>query len=115
LYDAARVADVDAAQDLHLFDCIECGCCSYVCPSAIPLVHYFRYAKSSIEALDADRTSADYARGRYDRREQRLEVGNVTDGHQEIALADVSELEVGELQDHVRDAIARAAKRRSKS
>jgi electron transport complex protein RnfC len=115
LYDAARVADVDAAQDLHLLDCIECGCCSYVCPSAIPLVHYFRYAKSSIEALDADRTSADYARGRYDRREQRLEVGNVTDGHQEIALADVSELEVGELQDHVRDAIARAAKRRSKS
>lgn len=30
----------------HLKDCIECGCCSFVCPSAIPLVQYFRIAKS---------------------------------------------------------------------
>ena len=30
----------------HLNDCFECGCCSYVCPSAIPLVQYFRIAKA---------------------------------------------------------------------
>jgi Na+-translocating ferredoxin:NAD+ oxidoreductase subunit C len=30
----------------HLNDCFECGCCSYVCPSSIPLVQYFRIAKS---------------------------------------------------------------------
>ena len=29
----------------HLKDCFECGCCSYVCPSNIPLVQYFRIAK----------------------------------------------------------------------
>lgn len=29
----------------HLIDCFECGCCSYVCPSHIPLVQYFRIAK----------------------------------------------------------------------
>lgn len=29
----------------HLFDCFECGCCSYVCPSGIPLVQYFRVSK----------------------------------------------------------------------
>jgi H+/Na+-translocating ferredoxin:NAD+ oxidoreductase subunit C len=29
----------------HLNDCFECGCCSYVCPSNIPLVQYFRIAK----------------------------------------------------------------------
>lgn len=29
----------------HLGDCFECGCCSYVCPSNIPLVQYFRLAK----------------------------------------------------------------------
>ena len=29
----------------HLNDCFECGCCSYVCPSHIPLVQYFRVAK----------------------------------------------------------------------
>ena len=31
--------------DFHLMDCFECGCCSYVCPSNIPLVQYFRIAK----------------------------------------------------------------------
>lgn len=30
----------------HLNDCFECGCCSYVCPSNIPLTQYFRIAKS---------------------------------------------------------------------
>jgi electron transport complex protein RnfC len=30
----------------HLLDCFECGCCSYVCPSNIPLVQYFRIAKA---------------------------------------------------------------------
>lgn len=29
----------------HLNDCFECGCCTYVCPSNIPLVQYFRVAK----------------------------------------------------------------------
>lgn len=30
----------------NLLDCFECGCCSYVCPSSIPLVQYFRIAKA---------------------------------------------------------------------
>lgn len=33
-------------KDFHLNDCFECGCCSYVCPAAIPLVQYFRIAKA---------------------------------------------------------------------
>ena len=36
------------AEDFHLFDCFECGCCSYVCPSHIPLVQYFRLAKEAV-------------------------------------------------------------------
>lgn len=32
--------------DFHLNDCFECGACSYVCPSNIPLVQYFRIAKT---------------------------------------------------------------------
>ena len=35
------------AERYHLNDCFECGSCSYVCPAAIPLVQYFRIAKSS--------------------------------------------------------------------
>jgi electron transport complex protein RnfC len=34
------------ADDFHLNDCFECGCCSYVCPANIPLVQYFRIAKA---------------------------------------------------------------------
>jgi electron transport complex protein RnfC len=34
------------AEEFHLNDCFECGCCSYVCPSNIPLVQYFRIAKA---------------------------------------------------------------------
>lgn len=36
------------ADSYHLNDCFECGSCSYVCPSNIPLVQYFRIAKSVI-------------------------------------------------------------------
>jgi electron transport complex protein RnfC len=34
------------AEEFHLNDCFECGCCSYVCPANIPLVQYFRIAKA---------------------------------------------------------------------
>lgn len=37
----------EMAESYHLNDCFECGCCSYVCPANIPLVQYFRIAKSS--------------------------------------------------------------------
>jgi electron transport complex protein RnfC len=37
----------EMAESWHLNDCFECGACSYVCPSNIPLVQYFRIAKSS--------------------------------------------------------------------
>ena len=43
----ARNRQYDAmAESQHLFDCFECGCCSYVCPSHIPLVQYFRFSKA---------------------------------------------------------------------
>ena len=38
-------------EDYHLFDCFECGACSYVCPSHIPLVQYFRLGKKMIRKL----------------------------------------------------------------
>ncbi len=43
---AAKREYTTVAQEHHLFDCFECGCCSYVCPSNIPLVQYFRIAKA---------------------------------------------------------------------
>jgi electron transport complex protein RnfC len=44
------VDDLNGAVDLGLKDCIACGCCSYVCPSRIPLVHYFNHAKGELAA-----------------------------------------------------------------
>lgn len=34
--------------EYHLLDCFECGCCSYVCPSRIPLVQMFRLGKGAL-------------------------------------------------------------------
>jgi electron transport complex protein RnfC len=43
----AAKGQYDVMQEkFHLNDCFECGSCSYVCPSNIPLVQYFRIAKS---------------------------------------------------------------------
>jgi len=41
------------AEEYHLFDCFECGACSYVCPSNIPLVQYFRIAKAVVKERNA--------------------------------------------------------------
>ena len=38
----------DQAEQLGAMDCIECGCCSYGCPSCIPLVQYIRIGKAEI-------------------------------------------------------------------
>jgi electron transport complex protein RnfC len=39
------------SEQFHPFDCIECGCCSYVCPSYRPLVQMIRFAKTEVRTL----------------------------------------------------------------
>jgi electron transport complex protein RnfC len=73
LYWFAKSDNFEKAQDYKLFDCIECGACSYVCPSNIPLVQYYRYAKSEIIAIDKAHEAADLARERNDFRLARIE------------------------------------------
>jgi len=72
LYWHARAQDFDKVQDYNLFDCIECGCCAYVCPAHIPLVHYYRFAKTEIWAQERDRRKSDLARRRHEARDARL-------------------------------------------
>lgn len=52
----------EAAEKYHLMDCIECGACSYICPSARNLVQSFRLGKAEIRAQAM--------------RQQKLEVGD---------------------------------------
>ncbi|MDH5627032.1 MAG: RnfABCDGE type electron transport complex subunit C, partial [Candidatus Krumholzibacteria bacterium] len=51
----ARSGQYEGMRKLHLLDCMECGSCSYVCPSNIPLVQRFRVAKALLREEDARR------------------------------------------------------------
>ena len=53
LHRAAKGEQLDALEDLGLFDCIECGCCDVVCPSHIRLTESFRAAKQGfVQSMD---------------------------------------------------------------
>ncbi|MBL4815570.1 MAG: electron transport complex subunit RsxC, partial [Shewanella sp.] len=69
----AKAQEYDKATSFNLADCIECGCCTYVCPSEIPLVEYYRIAKSAIKAEAEEKKQAELAKQRFDLRTQRLE------------------------------------------
>ncbi|KMT64956.1 electron transport complex subunit RsxC [Catenovulum maritimum] len=73
LYWHSKAKEYDKAQSYSLFDCIECGACAYVCPSEIPLVQYYRVAKSDIKAEIAEHKKAEKAKERFDARNLRLE------------------------------------------
>ncbi|MGB0895589.1 MAG: electron transport complex subunit RsxC [Parashewanella sp.] len=69
----SKAQEYDKATSYNLKDCIECGCCSYVCPSDIPLVQYYRVAKSAIKAEEQSKLEAEQAKIRFDARIERLE------------------------------------------
>ena len=73
LYWYSRAKDLDKVQDYHVFECIECGCCDYVCPSHLPLVHYFRFAKTEVWNQEQDRIKSDKARLRHEFNQFRAE------------------------------------------
>lgn len=72
LYRFARAGDHAQLAAHHLFDCIECGACSYICPSHIPLVDYYRQAKSELLALEQERVAAIRAKARFEAHQQRI-------------------------------------------
>jgi len=54
-----RAGQLESALGYGLKDCISCGSCSYVCPSEIPLVHYFKYANGELLTRDQANHKAD--------------------------------------------------------
>ena len=54
LSEKGRWDDLDA---LNVTDCIECGCCSYTCPSARPLLDYIRLAKANVGRIRRERAA----------------------------------------------------------
>ncbi len=58
---------------LGLKDCISCGCCSYICPSNIPLVQYFKYASGEVAARQQAQHKSEQTKRLIDARNARME------------------------------------------
>src|SRR5690554_2893290 len=55
-----------------MFDCIGSGACTFVRPSHIPLVQYYRYTKGEIRTERLAQQKSEIARQRYEDRNERL-------------------------------------------
>jgi electron transport complex protein RnfC len=55
---ALAAGKVEEAVNLGLMDCMECGACSYICPSRIRLTQRFRIGKAQWKQILADRKAA---------------------------------------------------------
>jgi len=49
--------DYDGAEANHVMDCIECGCCAYMCPAHRPLVQHMKQGKARVIAKRAAKAS----------------------------------------------------------
>lgn len=65
LYEHITEKNKNALVDAGLFECIECGCCNYVCANQIQLVQEFRQAKSVIREQQRKRLEAERNKKRY--------------------------------------------------
>lgn len=111
LFRFARADDPAGSRHYHLFDCIECGCCATVCPSHIPLVGYYRRAKSRIAEEERRRAGADRSRARFlARQERRRQADQRERGGGRTTPASSSERE--EKQAFIRAAVRRSRARR---
>ena len=49
MYRYVNAGDKDELRRLNLEDCMDCGCCSYVCPGRLPLVETFKAGKKLLK------------------------------------------------------------------
>ena len=49
----ARAGRYEALEEAFVMDCMECGACTYTCPSSVPIVHLIRAAKLTIRQRKA--------------------------------------------------------------
>jgi len=52
--DLAKLIEYEKYEEAHklgVLDCIECGSCSFICPSKIRHVHLFKYGKLEVNKL----------------------------------------------------------------
>lgn len=101
-----QAGNLAGATQYALADCIECGCCAHVCPSHIPLVDYYRFAKSAVAVETARDQNARKAQARWQAHQRR---DSLTRDSEDSAMARMDqELNVGTTEDPIAAAIARA-------
>ena len=66
----------DLAESWHVMDCMECGCCSYICPAGRPLVQHMRRAKADVTALHQAAKAAKAAKEAREAKEAAKEAKN---------------------------------------
>lgn len=54
--------DWEKVSEYNIMDCMECGCCNYICPARIHLVQTFRMAKFEIRGLQAKQKAKEAAK-----------------------------------------------------
>ena len=104
----AKAEEYDKAASFNLQDCIECGCCSYVCPSDIPLVEYYRIAKSALRVEAEEKVLAEQAKQRFEARLQRLEDEKLA---REAKAKEAAEKRQANMKSSDKDAVAAAMAR----
>jgi electron transport complex protein RnfC len=67
-----RAGSSSGAVALGLKDCIACGCCSFVCPSHVPLVHYFNFAKGELMEQERAKLKQEATKKLVDARNERI-------------------------------------------
>lgn len=68
-----RKEDLQGAIGYGLLDCVGCGACAYTCPSRIPLVQYFNYAKGKMAAEQREAHRATEIKRLVEARTERME------------------------------------------
>lgn len=53
------MGNYDVAESHYIYDCIECGCCSFSCPANRPLLDYIRLGKSKVMGIMRARNAND--------------------------------------------------------
>lgn len=48
MYRFSKAENMKMLEKLHVTDCMECGCCSYVCPAGLPLTETFKASKKLV-------------------------------------------------------------------
>ena len=53
----AVAKDWGNSENMHVYDCIECGSCSFTCPANRPLLDYIRIGKQTVMGIMRARKS----------------------------------------------------------